>query len=117
MWQHLAADFHGPLPDGHYFMIVIDEYSRFPIFKLIKSTAARNVIPVLSEIFHLFGIPRQLKTDNGPPFQGHEFQNYLQHMGVRHMKITPYWPRANGIVERFMRNLNKVLRNSMRLLE
>ena len=27
-------------------------------------------------------------------------------------KITPYWPRANAIVERFMRNINKVMRNS-----
>lgn len=112
VWQNLAMDFHGPLPDGHYFVVVMDEYSRFPIVRIIKSTAARNVIPILSEIFQLFGIPNQMKTDNGPPFQGHEFQEYLRSMGVKHVKITPYWPRANGMVERFMRNLNKVLRNS-----
>ena len=111
VWQHLATDFHGPLPDGHYFLVIIDEYSRYPIVKIVKSTAARYVIPVLSEVFSLFGIPTQVKTDNGPPFQGNEFQSFLSHMGVKHRKITPFWPRANGMVERFMRNLNRVLRN------
>ena len=111
-WQHLATDFHGPLSDGQYFMVILDEYSRFPIVKLIRSTAATHVIPVLAETFNLFGKPSQLKTDNGPPFQSHDFQQYLRQMDISHLKITPYWPRANGIIERFMRNLNKVLRNS-----
>jgi hypothetical protein len=45
-------------------------------------------------------------------FNGYEFAAYLSHEGVRHKKITPLWPRANAICERFMRNLNRVLRNS-----
>ncbi len=64
------------------------------------------------EMFALFVIPQELKTDNGPPFQGFEFARYLEAMGVKHRKITPLWPRANAFCERFMRNLNRVLRNS-----
>ena len=26
--------------------------------------------------------------------------------------MTPYWPQANGMVERFMANLNKICRNT-----
>ena len=112
VWLYLAADFHGPLPDGQYFFVLIDEYSRFPIVKIIKSLAARPVIAVLSEIFNLFGRPTHLRTDNGSPFQSYELQQFLDHMGVKHIRVTPYWPRANGLVERFMRNLNRVIRNS-----
>jgi hypothetical protein len=31
---------------------------------------------------------------------------------IKHRKITPLWPRANAICERFMRNINRVMRNS-----
>ena len=33
-------------------------------------------------------------------------------MGFIHRKVTPYWPRANGEVESFMKNLGKVLRTA-----
>lgn len=31
---------------------------------------------------------------------------------MKHRKITPLWPQANAICERFIRNLNRVIRNS-----
>lgn len=33
-------------------------------------------------------------------------------MGFKNHKITPYWPRANGKFERFMRNLGKVVKGA-----
>jgi hypothetical protein len=60
----------------------------------------------------MFGIPSDLKTDNGPTFTSIEFENMCKFFGIRHRLITPYWPRANGEAERFIRNLNKVMRNS-----
>lgn len=112
VWQDLAADFHGPIVNNQYLLVVVDEFSRFPIVKCVKSTSAQHVLPVLEELFQLFGIPSKLKTDNGPPFKGHEFAKFMDNMGVKHQTITPYWPRANAIVERFMRNLNRVMRIS-----
>jgi len=54
-----------------------------------------------------------MKTDNGSPFQSHEFRRYCESMGIRHRKITPYWPRANAEAERFMKTLNKFIRASV----
>ena len=62
------------------------------------------------KIFSEFGIPLQLKTDNGPPFNSGNFAQYLNFMGVRHRKITPLWPQANAETERFMRTIKKVVR-------
>jgi hypothetical protein len=70
------------------------------------------VVKILGEIFDIFGIPREVKTDNGPPFQSHSFSQFLSSFNVKHRKITPLWPRANAICERFMRNLNRVIRSS-----
>ena len=34
----------------------------------------------------------------------------MKNYGITHNRITPLHPRPNGIVENFMRNLNKILR-------
>ena len=63
-------DFCGPLPSGEYLLILVDEYSRFPVVAIINSTAASTVIPVVDKIFTNFSIPEITETDNGSPFQG-----------------------------------------------
>ena len=46
-WMELAADFKGPLSSGELLLVVIDEYSRFPIVKAISTNTAEVVIKVL----------------------------------------------------------------------
>lgn len=41
--------------------MVMDEYSRFPIAKEVKTTAASHVIPELDAIFSMLGIPLVIK--------------------------------------------------------
>ena len=105
-WSELSADF-GQVPDGTYLLVVMDEYSRYVVVDTVKSTSARAVIPKLDRIFAEFGCPRVIKTDNGPPFNGFELSAYLDSMGIRHRKITPRYPQANGECERFMRTIKK----------
>ena len=83
-------------------------YSRFPEVEIVSSTSAKATIPKLDAIFARQGIPETLQSDNGPPFNGSEFEQYAAHMGFEHQKVTPLWPRANGEVERFMQTLKKV---------
>ena len=64
----------------------------------------------MDKIFSMLGIPRTVKTDNGPPFNGEQFSKFAAYMGFHHRKITPLWPQANATAERFMRTLGKCLR-------
>ena len=112
-WKMLAMDFLGPFPSGDYLLVVIDEYSRFPEVEIVKSTSAKSVIPRLDAIFARQGIPNELKTDNGPPFNGTEFSNFAKYLGFHHRKVQPLWPRANGEAERFMPNLEKCVRTAV----
>jgi hypothetical protein len=34
-------------------------------------------------------------------------------MGFIHIKVTPLWPQANGLVESFMKNLGKVIKTAL----
>ena len=111
-WNELAADFSGPWPNGEYFLVVIDEFSRFPIVERVNSTSARCVIPVLDRIMSLLGVPVVLKTDNGPPWTSTEFAQFANYLGFKHRKITPLWPASNSIVERFMASLRRTLQTA-----
>ena len=109
-WKEVAVDFVGPFPSGEYIMVVTDEFCRFPEVEILTSTSARAVIPKLDAIFARQGIPDVLKSDNGPPFNGHEFKNFTDYLGFKHRRITPCWPRANGEAGRLVQTLGKSIR-------
>ena len=109
-WLNVSIDFCGPLPSGEYLLVMVDEFSRYPLVEIVRSTAAETVIPVVDKVFSLFGFPEIIKSDNGPSFQGIAWKTFLQECGVRHRRIVPLWPQANAQAE----NLNKSLEKSLK---
>ena len=111
-WLQASADFCGPFPTGETILVVIDAYSRYPEVEIIKSTAAKEVLPAMERIFATHGIPETLKSDNGSPFQRQAFRSFAEEKGFKHQKIIPLWPEANGHAEGFMKNIDKVARTA-----
>ena len=68
-WINLSIDFCGPLPSGQNLMVITDEYSRFPIVEVVRSTAAEQVIQVVDKVFCTYGYPDVVKTDKRTAFQ------------------------------------------------
>lgn len=81
-WEKVGVDFCGPFRSGDYLLVVIDEYSRYPEVEIMQSTSTRATIPKLDKIFSTLGIPLEVKTDNGPPFQSSEFADFATYMGI-----------------------------------
>jgi len=74
-WYHVGIDFLGPIPNSHqYLLVVIDTYTKFPEVEIVHSTSIQAIIPKLDRIFATHGIPVKLTSDNGPPFNGAEFE-------------------------------------------
>ena len=117
VWSELSADFYGPLPSGGHLLVIVDDYSRFPVVEFINNVSADCVIPIFEKVFSTFGTPELVRTDNGAPFQSQAFKEFSLYMGFHHRRITPYFPQANGECERFMRNIGKTMRiaHSLRL--
>jgi transposase InsO family protein len=53
---------------------------------------------------------REKQMDNGSQFVSEEFKSYLEELGIKHTRVTPYWARANGLVENFNKSLKKPIR-------
>ena len=100
------------LPNQEYPVLITDDYSRYPVVEIVKSTSAATVIPKLDKMFSEFGVPDVVKSDNGPPFNSKEFASFADDLGFKHRKVTPKWARANGEVERFVRTVKKVIKTA-----
>ena len=48
-WEETSVDLFGPLPSQNNIIVIQDLASRYPVAKLVKSTSAKSVIPVLEE--------------------------------------------------------------------
>ncbi len=111
-WQQLRCDFVGPFPQGNYLMVLIDEFSRFPVVRGVSSTKASVVCAKMEEIFAEYGVPEKLRTDGGPPFNSAEFEVFSKEQGFKHRRVTPLWPQANGLAEKYMSSLRKATRTA-----
>ena len=109
-WEQVSNDFCEVA--GHYVLVVIDDYSRFPEIEVVHSTSAKAVITKLKRIFAASGVPQAVESDNDPPFNGGEFAQFAKYLGFKHRKVSPLWPEANGEVERFMKSYAPLLTES-----
>ncbi|RMC03467.1 hypothetical protein DUI87_20666 [Hirundo rustica rustica] len=60
-----------------------------------SSDAMKHLIQTLS----FLGIPKSIKTDNGPTYTSKEFRSFLQQWGVKHKTSIPYSPTGQAIVK------------------
>lgn len=111
VWETIALDFNGPyLKFGSIsILVVIDLRSRYAIARPVKSTKFEHTKAVLDSIFEREGFPRTIKSDNGPPFNGEEYARYCSERGIQAIFSTPFYPQQNGLVEGFMKIVNKAM--------
>ena len=100
----------GSSSTGESLLVVVDYYSRFYEVAIMRPTAAKKMVVVLTQIFSRYGFPFTLKSDNGPQFCCEEFEKFLSDHGIEHLTSPPLWPQANGHVERQNRTLLKSLK-------
>lgn len=108
-WQHVAIDFLGPLPSGHYLFVVVDYFSRYIEVEIMTKTDSSETIKRLDSIFARFGLPLSITADNGPQFSSEEFRRFCDTNNIKLINTTPYWPQQNGEVERQNRSILKRL--------
>lgn len=61
--------------------------------------ASRNVIDHCLQAFNAMGLPKVIKTDNGPAYTGNNFTSFCKKFGIEHKTSNPYNPLEQGIVE------------------
>ena len=81
---------------------IVDEYTRECLaLKVDRGITSEDVIDTLSELFAMRGVPKHIRSDNGPEFIAHALRRWLGQVGVDAMYIEPGSPWENGYAESF----------------
>jgi putative transposase len=83
-------------------LTVVDEFTRVPLLvHVARRINASEVIRLVSELFRVHGVPRHIRSDNGPEFIAKQLKEHLKTSGVGALYIEPGSPWQNGIAESF----------------
>ena len=109
-WQRIGTDLF--MLNGATYLLVIDYFSRFVEVVKLKTTTSASIIEVLKPIFARFGIPETLMSDNGPQYSSQEFANFAKTYNFCHITSSPHYPQSNGLAERAVQTVKKLLKES-----
>jgi len=97
--------------------IVLDHFSKFVFLKAVKKMTADVVVKYLQqELFHTFGVPETIVSDNGSQFRSEPFQKLLNQHKISHSLTAVYAPQANAS-ERVNRSVIATIRSYIREIQ
>ena len=83
-------------------LVVIDEYTRECIaLEVGRKFTGNDFVETLSDLFAIRGVPRFIRSDNGPEFISRRVRDFLTVIDVGTCFIEPGSPWQNGYVESF----------------
>ncbi|CAB0029843.1 unnamed protein product, partial [Trichogramma brassicae] len=108
-FQHVHIDLVGPLPECRgfsYLLTMIDRFSRWPEAVPLQDITAETVARAFVKHWvSRFSSPSILTTDQGSQFESKLFEEVSRALGIEKIHTTPYHPQANGMIERFHRDI------------
>jgi hypothetical protein len=92
-----------------YLIIARDDLSGWAeAAPLVKLTAATIAKFLLEDWVYRYGAIKTVTVDNGPEFKN-EFITAVENIGAKFKPTTPYYPEANGMIERGHRPIKDTL--------
>lgn len=81
------------------------------VIDIARRTTSENVLQRLNDLFIHRGVPRYLRSDNGPEFTAIKVRQWLAQVEVQTLFIEPGSPWENGCIESFNGKLRDELLN------
>ena len=75
------------------FLTVVDEYSRQCLaIDVDRQQSSREVLRTLAKLMLRYGVPKHIRSDNGPEFVARAVRSWLARLGVQTLFIEPGSP-------------------------
>ena len=89
----------------------MDVTTRYPEAFPLKAVTSKALLKPLLHFFTTFGVPKEIKTDQGSNFTSTIFQKITRELGAAHTTSSAYHPQSQGCLERFHQTLKSALRS------
>ena len=63
----------------------------------------------MKQIFSEQGIPKVVRSDNGPHYNGQAFEAFARDYGFQHVTSSPHYPRSNDFIESQVKSVKTIL--------
>jgi transposase InsO family protein len=88
----------------------VDEFTHECLaIRIDRKLKSIDVIDALSDLFVLRGVPKHIRSDNGPEFVAKAVQEWIAAVGAKAAYIAPGGPWENGFIESFNARLRDEL--------
>ncbi len=113
-FSELLIDIVGPLPKSStgfvYILTILDCTTRYPEAIPLRTATAKAVSKALLQYFSKFGLPRQVRSDQGTHFTATVMKQVLKELGIEQIFGAAYRPQTQGAVERFHSTLKSLIK-------
>ncbi len=113
--DRLHVDLFGPLSDQYSdnkrIVVITDAFTKFVVLAVIPEKSAPEVAQaIMNKWVSLFGVPREVVSDQGLEFRNALMSALWKKLGTSHTVTSPYHPQTNGQVEVFNKTMAHYLR-------
>ncbi|RLV62914.1 hypothetical protein DV515_00018815 [Chloebia gouldiae] len=100
-----------------YVHVTVDTYSKYIWATAQAGEKALHVVRHMTSSFAVMGVPKEIKTDNGPSYTSKKVSQFMRMWGVRHVTGIPHSPTGQAIVERANSTLKQYLMKQRQVLD
>ncbi|XP_048775461.1 uncharacterized protein K02A2.6-like [Ostrea edulis] len=94
------------------YLILVDYFSHYVDVVELKSPSTTSTLEAMKSVFACHGIPRQLRSDNGPQFTSQQFKSFCRVYDIEHKTSSPNFQSSNGEAERAVQTVKRLWRKA-----
>ena len=114
-WTKLATDvFH--IKEKH-FVILVDYTTKYFDLSQIRDTQSKTVTDHTKAMLSRYGIPKEIISDGGPEYIGADYVTFCNSWDIKHTYSSPEYHESNGLAERTIQTVKRVLKKSIKKKE
>ena len=109
-WEKIGCDMFEF--GGRDYLITVDYFSNYFEVDQLSNKTNQEVMGKLKQHLARHGLPDQLISDNGPPYNSRAFQEFATSYGFEHVTSSPGYPQSNGRVENAVKTAKKLMQKA-----
>ena len=110
-FEQTAADFFNL--EGHNFLAFADRYSGWLEVERLPTNSFKHVRKIFLRWFRTYGVPVEIATDGGSPFQSFDYKNFCRTWDIRRRLSSAYYPQSNGRAEAAVKSAKRILEGNI----
>ena len=94
---------------GHLFLIYADRFSGWVEVERLRTNNFQLTKEVFLRWFRTYGVPEEVASDGGPPFNAHAYKTFLRNWDIRMRLSSAHYPQSNGRAEAAVKSVKRIL--------